>query len=265
MLTHAEPWMVPALTGLWHTCFGDSEEYIAFFMVHRFKPEQTIVWLEGEKAVGVIYLLPCKIDERDALYCYAVGVAPEYRGRGICAAMLSAAEAWCITRDIPLFCAPREGMTGYYHRRGYRDAFFCRWAEYSTDGQAKKLSPVEAESGHYTRLRDQFLPKLGLVRWDEPAVEYALAEHRLYGGFAHILPWKGADYLLLGHIDGRTLVLTETTLPAALLHELAPSLCAHYRGEGLRCRLPTGKREEVTGVCFGSATCNSGWLGLDLT
>lgn len=265
MLAHAKPWMVPMLIELWHSCFGDSREYIIFFMEHRFKPEQTIVWLEGEKVAGSIYLLPCKIDKRDALYCYAVSVAPEFRGRGICAAMLSAAEAWCISNDILLFCAPRKGMNGYYHRRGYIDAFFCYWEEFVADGQVEKLSPVEAEGRPYMRLRDQFLPKPGLVRWDEYAVEYALAEHRLCGGFAHLLPWKGRNYLLMGHLDNRTLVLTETTLPYELLQELAPSLCAHYKGAMLRCCLPAGKIEKVTGVCFGRFTCNFGWLGLDLT
>lgn len=264
MLSQAEPWMIPDLTKLWQGCFGDSEEYISFFMTRRFCPEETTVWLEDGRAVGAAYLLPCKIGTHEACYCYAVGVAPEYRGRGICAAMLSAMEHRCTARNLLLFCAPSKGMPDYYHQRGYRDAFFCRWAVFSAVGKVEPLSPVEAESGLYTRLRNQFLPREGLVRWDEPAAEYALAEHRLCGGFAHLLPWQGTDYLLLGHLEERGLVLTETTLPEELLAKLAPSLCATYGGKHLLCRLPAKSDGEMMGVCFGTTTWNSGWLGLEL-
>ncbi|MEG1943277.1 MAG: GNAT family N-acetyltransferase [Angelakisella sp.] len=264
MLTYAEPNMIPDLTALWQCCFGDSEDYISFFMTRRFQPEGTVVWLEGGRAVGAIYLLPCKIGIQEARYCYAVGVSPEYRGRGICAAMLAAAETWCVSRQMPLFCAPRAGMADYYRQRGYQDAFFCRWVEFSPTGHADELAPTEVESAQYMRLRNQALPQQGLVRWDEPAVEYALAEHRLCGGFAHLLSWQGEDYLLLGQQEARGLVLTETTLPEGLLAKLAPSLCASYGGNRLFCRLPSPQGGEMTGVCFGSVTWSSGWLGLEI-
>lgn len=265
MLTHAEPQMIPALTTIWQHCFGDSAEYIAFFMTHRFRSEDTVVWLEDGNVAGAAYLIPCKIGCQEARYCYAVGVAPEYRGRGICAAILSVAETQCRTRGFLLFCAPREGMADYYRLRGYQDAFFCRWVEFSAVGHAEPILPIEAECGQYMRLRDRHLPEQGLVRWDESAVEYALAEHRLCGGFAHLLPWQGMDYLLLGRREERGLILTETTLPQTLLAELAPSLCASYGGKQLICRLPAGAGSEMTGVCFGSITWRSGWLGLEIT
>lgn len=265
MLTRAQPWMIPDLKTLWHQCYGDSEEYIDFFMTHRFRPEETIVWLEEWRAVGVAYLLPCHVGEIPADYCYAVGVLPAFRGRGISGIVLSEAERCALERGRLLLISPRDGTLGYYRTRGMKDAFFCRWVEFSATGPTQPLTPVESDTPTYTRLRNLGLPQAGLVRWDETAMKYALAEHRLCGGFAHLLPWQGVDYLLLGAWEECGLLVTETTLPEALLDQLASSLCAHYSADRLICRLPGSKEDEPLGVCFGSITWEAGWLGFDLS
>ncbi len=266
MIASAKRHMIPALSELWQVCFGDSQAYISRFMQHRFVPEQTVVWLEDSAPVGVAYLLPCTIGTHNAIYGYAVGVLPEYRRHGVAAAILSVAESACSSRGMPLLVAPREGLTEYYRRRGYREAFFCRWAEFSGIGTVRPLTLKEARSECCRRLRDRDLPHEGLVRWDGSAVQYALLEHRECGGFAHILHWDGAEYLLLGHREGGWLVLDETTLPEALLSWLSPSLCAHYNAVNLRCLLPAGQGDgKAAGMCREPITWSAGWLGLDLT
>ena len=83
MVVAGEPWMIPALSRIWEICFGDSPEYIRFFMERRFPTCQSFVWLEQGEPVGVVYLLPSLLQGKQSFYSYAGGVLPEYRNRGI--------------------------------------------------------------------------------------------------------------------------------------------------------------------------------------
>ena len=65
--------MIPALSRIWEECFGDSPEYIRFFMERRFPTCQSFVWLEQGEAVGAIYLLPCFLKGEPVIYAYAGG------------------------------------------------------------------------------------------------------------------------------------------------------------------------------------------------
>lgn len=265
MPVYAQNWMIPDLIRLWRQCFDDPEEYVTFFMAHRFRPEHALVCLQGGKPVGMAYFLPCRVGLVQARYGYAVGVAPRLRGQGIGGALLACAEKNCTARGELLLVAPRAGLSAFYHQRGYADAFFCRWLELNDDGPVRRLEIVPANAPEYVTLRENAFPQAGLVRWDEPAIAYALAEKRFCGGLADCLRWQSSQYLLFGYRENRCLILEETTLPATLLQQLASSLCAHYQVKQIRCRLPADARGQPVGCCYGGVTWDEGWLGLDLT
>lgn len=92
MTVQGTPQMIPALSRIWEACFGDSPDYIRFFMENRFPACRSFVWLEDAAPVGAAYLLPCALGEHRAYYGYAVGVHPDYRRRGY----------------ANRFCAPRK-------------------------------------------------------------------------------------------------------------------------------------------------------------
>lgn len=267
MLAQGEQWMIPALSELWHICFEDDPDYIRFFMENRFRPVDTLVWLEGDEPVGVAYLIPCQIGHRGARYGYAIGVLPSWRRRGVGRRLLSGAKALCQREDALLFVAPRPGVEGYYHALGFQDGFYYRTQRYTPQGTWQSLSITDAAPQRYWALREAVFSGPGDVRWDCSAVSYALAEQRRCGGFAHILTWEGCDYLLFGAMHQETLCLRETTLPAALLCQLAFSLCRYYHASCIQCEIPSdpGSGCRARGCCFPHAPSASGWLGLDLT
>lgn len=82
MTVQGTPQMIPALSRIWEACFGDSPDYIRFFMENRFPACRSFVWLEDAAPVGAAYLLPCALGEHRAYYGYAVGVHPDYRRPG---------------------------------------------------------------------------------------------------------------------------------------------------------------------------------------
>ena len=267
MFTQAEQWMIPALSELWQACFGDDDEYIAFFMAHRFRPEDTFVWLEEGKPVGAAYLIPCQLDGKLGRYGYAGGVLPQWRNRGIFEKLFHGLWSFCLQEGSYFFFAPRPGTEGYYRRFGFSDAFCYETVRHAPCGPGGPLVVAEASPEAYTALRDAALQGAGYVRWDIPSVTYALSEHRLSGGFAHILTWAGQEYLLFGSCSQDGLYLRETTLPPALLSELVSSLCLHYQVPCVTCEFPTQPKpgSRYRGLFMGTVPFSAGWLGLDLT
>ena len=90
--------MIPALSRIWEVCFGDSPEYIRFFMERRFSTSLSFVWLEDGEPVGVVYLLPSWLRGERSYYSYAGGVLPEHRGKGYGKAMLRALARLAVER-----------------------------------------------------------------------------------------------------------------------------------------------------------------------
>lgn len=268
MIVQGTPQMIPALNRIWATCFGDSPEYIRFFMEHRFPSCQCFVWLEGETPVGAAYLLPCTLGTHKAYYGYAIGVHPSVQRRGICAELLNYAEHFCEQQQAIFFLMPRPGIENYYLNRGFRSAFYsCTQRILPHQTMTGELEIKDACAEEYTALRNCFFQGPGYVSWDTDAVAYALEEQRLCGGFAHVLRWQAARYLLFGKIEGQVLQLRESTLPLGLAKELSPLLCSHYNTSELILEYPASSMEDGVprGCCYNFTLCGSGWLALDLT
>ncbi len=80
MIKLADETMKPALMKLWRDVFGDPEEYVNLFFTHRFRPDEALVHLEGERPVAVLYMLPLTFTSPgksyQARYIYAVATDP---------------------------------------------------------------------------------------------------------------------------------------------------------------------------------------------
>lgn len=271
MIRDWETWMLPDLIQIWETCFGDEEAYIRFFLERRLPSGLGLVWVENGRALGAFYLLPCCIGAAPALYGYALGVVPSCRGRGIGGRLLEESIRRGKADGRLFFVAPRLGTEEYYAGFGSRPAFYYRTSCHKLPRPAAAAAGfpeaeiVQAGPERYRELRDRALRGSGDVRWDTGAVEYALAEQRLCGGFAHILHWEGSSYLLFGVRRDRALFLRETTLPEKLPDALLGALCAHYRVDTVHCERCAGTAQGIPRGCvWGTPPSRQGWLGLDL-
>ena len=267
MIVQGTPQMIPALSRIWEACFGDSPEYIRFFMEERFPSCRSFVWLEEGTPVGAAYLLPCALGERPAYYGYAVGVHPDFQRRGICGQILCSAETFCTGEGAVFFVMPRAGVEEYYLKRGFCPGFFHQFHRILPKGAPPTgLEVSEAETEEYLLLRDLFFRGPGYVAWDTAATAYALEEQRRCGGFAHILNWRGERYLLFGAKQGQTLRLRETTLTLEQAEEAAPWLCAFYGASELEVECPADSPEtgSARGCCWNFILDVPGWLGFDL-
>lgn len=165
---------LPALTALWHTCFGDDPREIAAFWDALFDRITVFAAMEGQQALSMLCALPAELVGEDgeslpAAYLYAVCTAPKARGRGLCTNLLRGAEE--ALRQDGFGClalVPESGaLFRFYEARGYRAAFFHKTYSVPAGGTAK-LAPLDAAG--YRALRECFL-RGAFLSYDVPFLE----------------------------------------------------------------------------------------------
>lgn len=148
---------LPALTALWHTCFGDDPADIQRFWEEMFSHLQVYVARERGKAAAMVCALPTFLvdgsgDSHTCAYLYAVCTHPNCRGRGICTRLLAYAEQQESRTGMAFAALVPEGADtfDFYKKRGYQTCFYHNRYQVEAGGSAK-IDPLEPMD--YWRLR----------------------------------------------------------------------------------------------------------------
>lgn len=254
MIRRAVPEDAGAILSIWRICFGDEESYIRFFLQHRFPRGRCLVFEADGAPAAMLHLLDASYWESGlsepactAQYVYAAATLPQYRGRGVMARLLAAAEREGEKRGFRFtFLLPgSESLYGYYARLGYRAAFSIRKLSVQRPQLTALAAAVpavpaaaapdavptagETDLNQVFRIRsERFRP--GLL-WNAPELRYALAEWCFTGG---IVLHLGADYALCRE-KGGVVTVKETTAP---LSAAAAALLAYFPAERFEFLLP---------------------------
>lgn len=281
---------------IWQTCFGDGEDYIRFYLAHRFEVENMLVIHEDGKPVSMATFLPALLKQGEewapVRYVYAVATLPEYRGKGYASRILKyASEKY----KEPLILQPEgEELERFYEKLGFVNAFEKKSWEITASGDekfsaggasatelpdaesdlqaasydnsdAKNSTPAQKDSGEvtlaeYKEIRDAYFDRENYVSWDEDAITYVLLENDFCGG--RVL--KIEENILLYRLEKNTLRVVETTLEGeALQSQIQKLLSSHqvpkavYENKGGMIKYPEGM-EKPEGVSA------SGYLNLTL-
>lgn len=129
MITFAEGHLVPELKTIWKTCFGDSDEYIDLFFEKKFKPQNTLIYIDKNKVVAYLQMQEYNIRMYDQVFpfYYMVGLCtlPEYRGKGYMSRLIEKSFDVMQRRRIPLsILVPAEdSLLKYYNQFEYEETF----------------------------------------------------------------------------------------------------------------------------------------------
>ena len=208
-LRAAVPQDVPALRDNWRVSFGDSDDYLDFFFMRRFAPENTLVASVSGRVISQFFLLPAVLHTQDGLknadYLFAAATHPDYRGKGIMGSLLSKARTFCKARgkDAVVLLPGTPELYRYYEKHGYETAFSRRrWNV--TRGELLRLAvPVRKNADTLSVLQDILSRRDGLC-WDADALGYALAEHRIFRG-----TYASGDHAFVGVSDDEAVALCD--------------------------------------------------------
>ena len=71
---------------MWKTVFGDSDDYMQLYFKYKYRNENTLIYIEDDKAVSSLQMLSYKFtfcgEVIPVQYLSGVCTLPEYRGKG---------------------------------------------------------------------------------------------------------------------------------------------------------------------------------------
>jgi predicted acetyltransferase len=120
MIQFADDQTKPQVWDMWKTVFGDSDEYMELYFRHKYRHDQTLLYMEGEKAVSSLQMLPYWFSfcgkEIPVLYLMGVCTLPEARRRGYTKQLLLRSFEIAKERDIPLILlVPQEEWLFHFY------------------------------------------------------------------------------------------------------------------------------------------------------
>lgn len=128
MLIKADEKYIPSLIKLWHSVFGDSEEYIKLFFGKAYYDGECFGEVVDGEVVSAFYLLKCSVRYAgkvyEGRYLYAAATLPEYRGKGLMSQLISEATLYCKEAglDFIALVPASDSLYGYYGRYGFIEA-----------------------------------------------------------------------------------------------------------------------------------------------
>ncbi len=256
-----------AMAEIWQICFGDAPSYVQFFFRRRLPSCIALTAQMKGKTAGAVYLLPAALYDsgvrRRAYYVYALGVLPEYRGRGIAAAMMRHIFDICKEQDAVCFLKPATpALADYYERLGMIQTHFAAPIRYTASADTPlPWQPMPAADFAALYLTEPLSP--GSVLWDGDAVRYAVDENSLCGGFCLRCDVGGKVCAVLGRREEYLLRIAACigADPASVL----PALCRQMEaGEAvLRVPCPAADSDAIPGIMtYNMNTPASGPCGL---
>lgn len=267
-VARATPADYPAMAEIWRVCFGDDPSYIQFFFRRRLPSCLALMAQTDGKTVGAVYLLPAEIYDsgtyRRAYYVYALGVLPEYRGRGIASDMMRHIFGICKEENAVCFLKPAvPSLAKFYAGLGMKPTHFAAEKRYPAVSAKQCLSWAPLAPADYAARRLAAPPLPGGVLWDLPGINYAVGENKFSGGFCLTCDTDRGEAAVLGRREGDLLRIEDCIAadPAAILSQL----CTQFGVKEAILRVPADPSAPdafLIGMTYNMNAPASGPLGL---
>lgn len=129
MIHYADDSTKQAVRDMWKICFGDSDAYMDIYFYHKYRNENTLIYLEDKKPVASLQMLIYKLtfhgSEINVAYLSGLCTLPTYRNRGYMRRLILKSFQVAKEREIPLMIlVPQDrGVMSYYERFGFAQTF----------------------------------------------------------------------------------------------------------------------------------------------
>ena len=258
---------LPAMAEIWRICFGDEPSYIQFFFRRRLPSCLALTARADGKTAGAVYLLPAELYDagvwRRAYYVYALGVLPEYRGRGIASDMMHRIFGICKEQDAVCFLKPAsQSLVEFYKNLGMVPTYFAAEKRFPAAAETS-LAWTSLPAADYAVRRLAAPPLPGSVRWDMSATCYAVDENERSGGFCLTCKTSGSPCTVLGRRAGDLLRIEDCIAPDSTA--ILPALCAELGIKEAVLRVPADSSADdafLIGMTYNMNAPASGPLGL---
>ena len=159
----SSPGRLPELKRLWQEAFGEEEFWEGFFR-KAFSHDHCRCAIVQDALAAALFWLDCSWENRNIAYLYAVATRPDFRGRGICRALLEDVHALLREKGYAgtMLVPETDALRKMYAKMGYETCPAVREHFCEAGTCAAPLRPVDREE--YMALRRSLLPSSGVLQ-----------------------------------------------------------------------------------------------------
>lgn len=202
---------IPRLKQIWKICFGDSDKYINFFFDNMFKPENAVVAVCKNEAVGVVHMLNASYDGRVFKYGYAIGVLPKFRGNSLCEKMHEFIKKYCDENGYMYGLHPaNDKLSVFYKSIGLKEMYSLKTIENLETEENESFEICDICEKEYFDIREKICKPL--ISWDINTIAYMMNEAKHFGGFPKKIIIDGKEHIVLVKKYEDSIIVKETTM-----------------------------------------------------
>ena len=241
---------VLSLRQLWKKAFGDTDAFLDGFFATGFALDRCRCLFQNEQLAGALYWFDCQWDGQKLAYLYAVATDPDFRGKGLCRALMEDTHRHLKTLGYAgtVLVPGNPGLFSLYKKLGYSPFCPMQTLTVASNNETAKLVKITPEN--YAERRRGSLPK-GAVVQEIDALTFA----NTFCGF-----YAGETTLLCVAKEKNTLYFQEFLGDPAQLGSIVHAL----NGEKGVVRLPGGQSPYAMYHLFDDTTHIPTYFGIPL-
>ena len=173
------PSQIDALRQLWKHTFGDSDAFLDLFYETAFSFDRCFCVSINDTVAAALYWFNCEFLHQKIAYIYAVATAKEFRGQGICHALMEHTHLHLKGSGYAgaILSPAEDSLFDFYKNMGYEISTYIKEIRYENSKSLETNDMVLKSASHDTlrkitkkefmKLRRSFLPKTAIFQENE--------------------------------------------------------------------------------------------------
>lgn len=198
------------VTGLWRHSFGDTKEYVEFFL-ENCPGYLCFTYWEDDRIVSMFFLLDGELAGEKSKYLYAACTHSDYRRRGLMENLIDAAVSYCTDNGFSsIFLVPaNEKLYNYYSKFGFTDSFKKKKFKFTVKDIIDKNPSVTIEVSDIVRQKKRLLKSVDGFTFNDDVMAYTVKEHINNGGRIYSCSDSDGEMLAFYYYDKDSCVVKE--------------------------------------------------------
>lgn len=171
---------------LWIHAFGDTREYVEFFLDNC--PDYVCVeYFVEDKPVSQLFLLDGELASEKCKYLYAACTHKNYRRRGIMEELIEFTKSYCKDNNCSsIFLVPAsESLYSYYSKFGFEASFMKKEAVICNKSYSE-LETTDTDIDKVFEIKKELVESINGFRFLDDVMKYTIKEHVFNGGKIYV-------------------------------------------------------------------------------
>lgn len=203
IIKHPKKENISSLKALWVEAFGEEElSFYETFLGAAYSPKRCLAAFEGEKLCAALYWFDCSCRGKKLAYMYGVATFLQYRGKGVCRALMDEAKQILRKRGYQgiVLVPANPSLYAFYEKLGFLERL--QIDEFMVERGDEEIPLKKIGKGEYARLRRKELVEGGVLQ-EKENLKFLKTQFDFYKGEGVLLAVrKEKELLFCGELLG---------------------------------------------------------------